>query len=54
MDYLHILKNVIKKDGASSNKYKSIKKSGNKIVKISVNLKNQNLSRFKSENLSKF
>ena len=39
--------NTIKKDGVISNKYKSIRKTGNKIVKILTKSKSQNLSKFR-------
>ena len=37
--YLLALINVVKKDEVSGSKYKSIRKSGNKIVEISAKIK---------------
>ena len=46
--------NIIKKDEISNNKYKGIKKSGNKMIEILVKLKNRNLFKFRFINLFKF
>ena len=42
---------IIEDNKIDSSKYKSIKKSGNKTIKISIDSKIQNLFKFKSENL---
>ena len=46
---------IVEKDKVSSSgKYKSIKKSRNKIVKILAKIKSQNLPTFESKNLFRF
>ena len=45
--------NTVNEDKVSKHEYRSIKKSGNKIVEILAKLKNQNLSKFRFENLFK-
>ena len=47
-----VLVNWVKNDKIDGNKYKSIRKSENKIVKILAKSKSWNISKF--ENLSKF
>ena len=47
------LVDIIKKDRINSNKYKSIKKSENKIVQILAKSKSWNLLKFRSRNLAK-
>ena len=44
---------MVEKDLISNSKYKNIRKSGNKMVKILIKLKIRNLSKFRFENLSK-
>ena len=44
---------IVKKNRVGSKKYRSMKKSGNKIVKISTKSKSGNLLKSRSENLSK-
>ena len=43
-----VLVNVVEKNEFLSNKFKNIKKSGNKIVKILAKSRSENLSKFKN------
>ena len=49
-----VLVNIVKKDKINNSECKSIKKSRNKIVKISTKLKSWNLLKSKSRNLFNF
>ena len=54
MDYFRISVNVVEKNRISGNKHKSIRKSRNKIIKILIKLKCQNLPKSRFEYLSKY
>ena len=45
-----VLVNIVKKERVNSNKYKSMKKSRNKVVKILAKSKSWNLPKFRSKN----
>ena len=45
---------ALEKDGVNSSKYKSIRRSENKMVKILAKLKNKNFLKFRSKNLFRF
>ena len=51
--YLSILLDIVKKDKVGGNKYKRVRKSRNKIVKILAKPKSWNLPKLKFENLFK-
>ena len=53
-EYLLVLVNIVEKDEVTSSKYKNIKKSGNKMVKILIRLKSLILFKFRSRNLFRF
>ena len=52
--YLLILIDIIKVDIVGDNKCRSIKKNGNKTIKILTKLKSWNLPKFRSKNLTRF